>query len=134
MNRVFPAILTVMSLAVLSSPAQAYIAENRVEVLPAGNGNFAVQDTRGVGPMEAWCAAASYAQVVMGAGAADRVYLMDGRDRGSRQPIIYTLTPSDALRAAGAGKQSLSVSVTRDGYNLTVSHARHFCTNPYFDD
>ena len=125
MNRVSPAILTVMSLAVLSSPAQAYIAENRVEVLPAGNGNFAVQDTRGVGPMEAWCAAASYAQVVMGAGAADRVYLMDGRDRGSRQPIIYTLTPSDALRA---------VSVTRDGYNLTVSHARHFCTNPYFDD
>ncbi len=130
MNRFLPAIASLY----LAAPAQAFIAENQVEVQPAGAGAFAVIDTKGIGPMEAWCAAASYAQTVLGAAAADRIYLMDGRDKGSRQPMVFTMTPSPDLKAAGKGKQTLSVSVTRDGYNLTVSHAIQFCTNPWFDN
>lgn len=131
------ALLTVLiCLGANAAMAQTYLAENRVRVSPGPGGDFTVIDDEGIGPSEFWCAAGSYAQVRLGAGAAQRVYIRDGRKRGSRQPVVFTLdevAPEPGASFPGQGG-NFALSVNRVGYNLTVSHARHLCSPRRFED
>ena len=110
-----------------TAEAQAFRAENGVRVTPAAGG-FEVLGDAGWGARGRWCAAADYAQRVLGARSADRVYVAQGRvpGLGQRSPVLFTLDPT--------GLQPRSVllvgsSLTQAGYTLSAGHAYRFCAD-----
>lgn len=115
--------------ALMITPLAAYAstAQNGLSVASAGHG-FAVQGTSGQGARAIWCAAGEYAFRTKGAGNADRLYISEGRKPGfgQRGPVTFTL---DAGGLTPSAVLVTGLSLRNAGANLSVGHARSFCSN-----
>lgn len=111
----------------MSVQAQAFQAENGVNVKPAGNG-FLVTGDAGLGARGIWCAAADYARSNGGARDAQRLYIAEGRKAGlgQRVPVAFTLDPTGLTPTSVL---ILSTSIARAGANLSIGHAYSFCAD-----
>lgn len=122
--------------ALAATPLAAFTAINGERVVPGTPESiFEVVSRPGAGPRQIWCAAAQYADQVLGARGGTRVYLAAATERaprhGNRRTTGFTITP-DASLAGGprpGDGGNYSVSLDRLGYNLSVSHAGMFCEN-----
>ncbi len=126
------AFLLLMSLAV---PAYAtYRAINLLNVVPIDQNTFEVIEDRGAGASDIWCAAADYARAAGLDGLRKRMYVLDVRGQSKTTAnavgIVFTLDPSEDIRNTAP---SYSVTVTRKGENLPISHAFDFCNDVRFD-
>ncbi len=130
--RRFVPVVALTSLVVSAAAAWAYIPW-RVNMLP-GNGNFEVIEGMGAGNQRFWCEAAKFAAGPMRVRGNTRMYILTPNGPAKTQKNSYgvgfTVAPSqevlDAASRPGEGG-NYSVSITRVGYNLSVSHARGFC-------
>jgi hypothetical protein len=115
--------------ALIAAPlaAQTFKAVNDIEVSPTAGG-FAVQGDGGTGARAMWCAAADYAFERAGAAGADRLYIAEGRTPGigQRSPVTFTLDPAGLTPSAVL---VTGLSLRSAGANLSVGHARSFCSN-----
>tara|TARA_R110002049_G_scaffold48160_1_gene138970 strand:+ start:3677 stop:4081 length:405 start_codon:yes stop_codon:yes gene_type:complete len=115
--------------ALVAAPlaAQNSRAVNDIDVTPT-SGGFAVQGDGGTGARAMWCAAADYAFKRAGAAGADRLYISEGRTPGigQRAAVTFTLDP-DGLTPSAVLVTGLSLRSA--GANLSVGHARSFCSN-----
>lgn len=97
-----------------------------------GQGNFEVIEGFSGFTTGFWCRAGNYAVTEYGARGADRIYVMTpyGRSQVSdkRRAVGFTVSPDADLLAKAAGVNSNSLSVSREGYNITVGHAKGYCT------
>nr|WP_319947723.1 hypothetical protein [uncultured Shimia sp.] len=106
----------------------------RVNQLP-GKGNFEVIEGAGSGNQRYWCEAAKYAVGPLRSRGNVRMYILNpegpAKTQGNSYAVGFTLNPSqavlDAANKPGDGG-NYSVSVSKVGYNLSVSHAHGFCT------
>lgn len=120
-----------------ASPATAadFVALNSHRVVPLGQGaTFEVIGRPGSGPQQYFCAAADYAQSVLGAPVTARVTVLRPRGasqaRPGRRAVAFTVGDGDGRRPGEDGRFGLSVSEV--GFNVSVGMARaSFC---YEDD
>lgn len=69
-------LLAALALSLIAPSAQAFRAENGLEVTPLSEpAAFEVIQSRGAGPMQIWCAAADYARTALSGGASDRLVI-----------------------------------------------------------
>lgn len=115
--------------ALLATPlaAQTFKATNGLAVTASGHG-FAVDGASGQGARAIWCAAGDYAVRTKGARGADRLYIAEGRKPGfgQRGPVTFTL---DAGGLTPSAVLVTGLSLRSAGANLSVGHARSFCSN-----
>ncbi|MCE8009366.1 hypothetical protein [Aestuariivita sp.] len=116
-------------IATLPFSAQAFTAENRLNVADIGGGVYEVVGRPGIsGARQFWCAAGDYA-FSLGVPTNTRVYLVSGRQPSVTEPgrtaVRFTLDP----RAAGITPLTpqLVLTVKVPGDNLSVAVAREFC-------
>ena len=125
--------LSFVGLILSAVSASAYFAW-RVNLLP-GDGNFEVIDGPGAGNQRTWCEAAKFAAGPLRAPGNTRMYILYPNGKARTQEKAYgtgfTIKPTqdilDQASRPGDGG-NYSVSIKRVGFNLTVSHARGFCT------
>jgi hypothetical protein len=121
------AILTLALLA-LAGPAAAWYAINRLQVNPLPDGaGFEVIGLSGSGGNDYWCSAGDYAQIVLGAAGAQRLYILKGLGQpvtsNRRSGVQFTLTPP-----AGADlTPAMSNAMKQVGDNMPVAMARNYC-------
>lgn len=123
---------TVLTLLCLMLPmqaaAQAYRAENWLIVVPLSTQDFEVIEDHGAGARHIWCAAAEFAQDVLGLPRDERLFIKTPRGPSlsgvGRTGVVFTTDPT---RVSGETEQSYSVTVRRAGENLPSHHARQFC-------
>jgi len=120
-------ITAVAALAASPLAAKTFTAENGIQVVPARAG-FTVQGDAGSGARHIWCAAGDYASRRAGAGGAARLYIAEGRapGLGQRAPIRFTL---DAAGLTPSAVLVTGLSLRNAGANISVGHARSFCSN-----
>lgn len=132
--RVLATLIFAVSLLPLSASAQVYTAENRLIVAPLTNTTFEVIEARGEGARGIWCAAASYAQEILRAPGASRLYVKTARGPSisgfGRKGVVFTINASEL---SVPPSQSTSVSVRIPGQGLPVHHARQFCIDYLLD-
>lgn len=120
--RVFAPVLAVALM--LSAPALAWNAPNRLPVQPSANdpATFTV-GYRGHanGDIDFWCAAGSYANSRLNAAATARIFRISPPPRRSGQGITFSMNPAGA-----AGSTGLSGMGGSDG-SMTVAAARQQC-------
>ena len=110
------------ALVLSAGAAQAFVADNKLLVVPGPGGDFTVP-WRGVSDTRAfWCAAADYAQSALGASGQTRIYRTTGR-RASGEGMSFSLSPDGAQPTGIFMFQS-------DGPGLSVAHARMYCRIP----
>lgn len=111
-----------------AATAQTYIAVNRLQVVPIGDGSFEVIEARGEGARGIWCAAADYALSRDRQGAGKRLYVKRARGPSAtvqgRKGVVFT---TDASTLGTTPAKSLSVTVRTVGVGLPVNHAVQFC-------
>ena len=122
-------ILTLLCLLMpLHAAAQAYRAENWLIVVPLTARDFEVIEDHGAGARHIWCAAADFAQNVLGLPRGERLFVKTPRGPSvsgvGRTGVVFTTDPE---RVSGDPGQSYSVTVRRAGENLPSHHARQFC-------
>jgi hypothetical protein len=122
-------ILTLLCLLMpLHAAAQAYRAENWLIVVPLTARDFEVIEDHGAGARHIWCAAADFAQNVLGLPRGERLFVKTPRGPSvsgvGRTGVVFTTDPE---RVSGDTGQSYSVTVRRAGENLPSHHARQFC-------
>lgn len=122
-------ILTLLCLLMpLHAAAQAYRAENWLIVVPLTARDFEVIEDHGAGARHIWCAAADFAQNVLGLPRGERLFVKTPRGPSvsgvGRTGVVFTTDPG---RVSGDTGQSYSVTVRRAGENLPSHHARQFC-------
>ncbi|MGR3760167.1 hypothetical protein ACUXV3_08530 [Roseobacteraceae bacterium NS-SX3] len=120
--------------AVLALPeaAAAFTTARGVRVNPVGNGVFEVIP-RGAGRTgDFWCGAAEYARRELGAGWADRFYVVRGRGvsvtTGRRSAVQFTLDPQAAGVAPSRGGW-LELGF-RPGDSMSVQQGHTYCHQP----
>lgn len=116
-----------VSLALLPSLAGAWTAENRHKVALISDSVFEVVGRPGSGGQEFWCAAGDYARRVLGAAAAQRVYLVRGpapaQTRNWNRAVLFSLTPPSGANL----EPGITLSVNRIGDNLNATLAQSYC-------
>lgn len=126
MRLIFASFLSVLSAAPVF--AEPYRAVNRLFVVPLSADTFEVIEDRGAGARGIWCAAADYTQAIGRDVPRQRMFVLQPRGPSVSSPgrkgIVFTLRPDETIRDTPS---SYSVSVTRKGENLAVSHADQFC-------
>lgn len=107
-----------------AASAQDFRAENRVTVTPV-DGGFQIADGAGFGARGMWCAAADYANDVLGARSNARIYVVGPR-LSFDAPVTFSLDPAgnDPKRVL-----ILSQSLRAAGSNLSLAHAHSFCAD-----
>ncbi|MCM2560784.1 hypothetical protein M8756_03025 [Lutimaribacter sp. EGI FJ00015] len=111
-----------------------FAAINGLRVVPMGDGaRFEVIGRAGSGPQQYFCAAADYAQSVLGAPVAGRVSVAAPRGasqtRPGRRAVAFVVDDGPGRRAGDDNRYGLSVSEV--GFNVSIGMARtSFC----FDD
>lgn len=114
--------------------AQAYLAINRLNVVPINPNDFEVIEDRGASARQIWCAAADYVQAIGRDRSRLRMYVKgvraDSRTVPNRKGVVFTIKPDEKLKNT---PPSYSVTVTNLGENLPVGHARGFC-DAFIDD
>ncbi len=112
----------------LQAAAQAYRADNWLVVVPLNTHDFEVIEDHGEGARGIWCAAAEFAQNVLGLPREDRLYVKTPRGPSvsgvGRKGVVFT-TVSE--RVGTEAPRSYSVTVRRAGENLPSHHARQLC-------
>ncbi|UOA32348.1 hypothetical protein DSM110093_02140 [Sulfitobacter sp. DSM 110093] len=120
--------LTLICLLPLQAAAQAYRAENWLTVVPLTSRDFEVIEDRGAGARQLWCAAADFAENVIGLPRDERLFIKTPRGPSvsgvGRIGVVFTTDPE---RVSGDTGKSYSVTVRRAGENLPSHHARQFC-------
>lgn len=114
--------ITLSTLMAIPVAAQAFTAENRVDVMPRAGSSFEVEEDIRFGVPGQWCAAADYAVRSLGASWTSRIYVQ-GQGSASRA-VVFGLTP------AGAQPKSISsvaASAREPGSNFSVQRAFGFC-------
>ena len=122
-------VLTLLCLMLpLQAAAQAYRAENWLVVVPLTARDFEVIEDHGAGARHVWCAAAEFAQDVLGLPRSERLFIKTPLGPSlsgvGRTGVVFTTDPE---RASGDRGQSYSVTINRAGENLPSHHARQFC-------
>ena len=121
-----PVFLSLFLALALPAPlaAQTFTASNGVAVTPVPSG-FSVSDGGGYGARGMWCAAAEYAQRVLGAPVISRIYIVEPRTN-VRGPVVFSTSPY-----VGATQQLLitGLSLRQKGANLSLGHALGFCAD-----
>lgn len=107
-----------------AASAQDFRAENRVTVTLV-DGGFQIADGAGFGARGMWCAAADYADDVLGARSTARIYVVGPR-LSFDAPVTFSLDPSDV---SPRQVQVLSQSLRVAGANLSLAHAQSFCAD-----
>ncbi|THH35686.1 hypothetical protein E4Z66_11385 [Aliishimia ponticola] len=107
--------------AVWSAESDPHLPVNRVTAT-----TFEVIEKRGAGAQDIWCAAARFAEDVLGK-QRGRLYVAKARGPAQTAPgakgVLFTIdTPANASK-------SYSVSVNVEGQGLLLAHARQFCWN-----
>lgn len=114
----------------VASPALAFMAENRHQVnsLPDA-ATFEVVGQNGSGPGDYFCAAAHYAQDVLGAPVAARVSVLRGygasRTAPGRRAVSFIVDDGSGRRPGE--NRNYALSVDEPGFNLSIGMARRFC-------
>lgn len=116
--------IAVTALVVIPMAAQAFVAENRVEVMPRAGSSFEVEPDPIFGVPGQWCAAADYAVRVLRAPWTNRVYVQ-GPGSVSRA-VVFGMTPAGATPSSIT---SVSNSANTPGANFSVQRAFAFCIN-----
>lgn len=98
----------------------------RLQVNPISPTRFEVIESGGAGAQDIWCAAAHYAENVLGR-SRGRLYVAEARGPArtvpGRKGVVFSTEPTpDAFT-------SVSVSVRQTGMNLPIFHALQFCRN-----
>lgn len=122
-------LLTLLCLMLpLQAAAQAYRAANWLVVVPLTARDFEVIEDHGAGARHVWCAAAEFAQDVLGLPRSERLFIKTPRGPSlsgvGRTGVVFTTDPE---RVNGDIRQSYSVTLRRAGENLPSHHARQFC-------
>ena len=125
-------LLSVIGLACLTAfPAtfaDAFTTSRGVRVLPVDGIVYEVVPRGGGGTWPYWCAAAEYARRELGAGWADRFYVVRGRGEsvttGRRSSVQFTLYPERAGVPARTGWLSLGF---KPGDSMSVQQGYGFC-------
>lgn len=123
-------IIAICTLLPLDVAAQAYRADNSLTVVPLNAKDFEVIEDRGEGARGMWCAAAEFADKVLGLPGDQRLYVKTARgpsiSGAGRTGVVFTSDPS---RVSGDVGSANSVSVSRAGLGLPMFHALQFCRN-----
>jgi hypothetical protein len=114
----------IISLALLASPASAYLAQNSYIVRDLGNGQYEVQVKGGLSAPAAWCAIGDYAIRALNLGPATPIWRVSEPPRRQGQSITFALTGEGA-----ASKTGLFVLNETDA-SLSAGFAQEFCWNP----
>ncbi|UOA28198.1 hypothetical protein [Pseudosulfitobacter sp. DSM 107133] len=127
----FRAIVPILAIS-LATPtlAQSFRAPNDLRVAPLADGSFEVIEGRGAGARALWCAAADYARKVLLEPDEGRLYVVAAR--GDSQSVAGRKAVTFGLTAQGAVPRQVFVvglSAYHAGSNLSVGHARTFCTD-----
>lgn len=98
----------------------------RLQVNPVSATEFEVIESGGAGAQDIWCAAARFAEDVLGR-ARGRLYVARARGPSltvpGRKGVVFSVEPTPGAFT------SVSVSVRQAGMNLPIFHARQFCRN-----
>lgn len=99
---------------------------SRLDVNPINGTQFEVIEGYGEGARGMFCAAAVYAEQVLGV-RGGRVYVLTPRGPSrtvqGRKGAVFTVDANDVTPAFGA-----SVTVKQPGYGLRITHALQFCS------
>lgn len=124
--RLLPLAILCLSLPTVTV-AQAFKAENHLQVVPLNASDFEVIEARGEGARGMWCAAADYAQARLARGDG-RLYVKRARAASlsaqGRKGVVFTNAPSTLQVEPNT---ALSVSVREIGRSLPIAHAYQFC-------
>ncbi len=123
MKRIISAIILGATVMASAANAQSYRADNRVTVTGLGNSTFSVPSAGKFGARGAWCAAAEYAQNVLGAAGTNRLYVQQPKTTNSG-PVVFGLTPGGTTPVPVLGT---TAALRTAGSNLSVDHAYQFC-------
>lgn len=104
--------------------AQSFKAQNGVVVVPV-TGGFLVEGGAGLGARGMWCAAADYAQHVIGARAPQRLYVAEPLQKG-RRGVTFTLDANGETRTPVT---IVGLTVRNKGANMGIGHAIGFCAD-----
>ncbi|MDO6478341.1 hypothetical protein [Shimia thalassica] len=129
-KRSFVITMTTVAIAAGTATAQFGYVPWRVNALP-GNGNFEVVEGPGAGNQRYWCEAAKFARDRLRVRGNTRMYIINPEGRSQTQANSYgvgfTVDPSPEVLEAAKSAGGYSVSITKIGYNLSVSHSQSFC-------
>lgn len=105
--------------------AQSFRADNRVTVTAQQGGLFSVPSASRFGARGAWCAAADYAESVLGASGTSRLYVRTPVS-GNSGPVVFGLTPGETTPVR---VQGTTAALRTAGSSLSVDHAIQFCAD-----
>lgn len=106
---------------IVAAPAQAFVAQNDMRVLPTGSAAFSVPWSGDSAPTAFWCAAGDYVIRGLGQSPATKVYRTSSVPRRSGQPMEFSLSAQ-----ASVGETGLAVFGGDDG-GLTAAFAQNLC-------
>jgi hypothetical protein len=112
------------TLALLASPAAAFVAKNGFSVTSTGPQEFVVEFRSARNETAYWCAAGDFVTRAMGLPSKTRIYRASPKPRGAGQGITFTLDPAAATPGGGLS----NFGGAGDG-SVSAGHARgSFCT------
>lgn len=119
-------ILSILSLALMSQQASAFVASNGLVVEANGQSEFTVPYRGLSGDTDFWCAAGDYVVRDLGLSPSTRIYRLNSPPRRSGQGITFSLS-SEGAKSPGW------FILSRDR-GLRASFARSFCEFPETSD
>jgi hypothetical protein len=116
-----------LALALTTSPALAYLAQNDMRVEGSAQG-FEVLASPGMGAPRAWCAAGEYVIRYLALPRTTQIWRMDEPPRPAGQGIRFGLSPE------GAATQTGLVQFGETDATLTAGAAEALCWDPDSED
>ena len=113
-------IRTTLALFLLTTPAQAYLAQNSLRV-QGDAAAFEVQFSPGMGAANAWCAAGDYAIRYLGLPPSAKIWRMSEPPRPVGQGVSFATSPT------GAATKSGLIRLNEQEASLTASAAQDLC-------
>jgi len=121
--------LTLVAALALPGAAQAFRADNFLEVNPIPGGDFEVVSRPGSGAQDFWCAAGDYARSQLGVAANRRIYIAEGRSPSLTRPgytaVQFTLTPPE--EALDRTSRPITLDIEDVGDSLRAASASQYC-------
>ena len=126
-------VLTLLTALALAAPgaAQAFRAQNYMEVNPVTDVRFETIQRAGSGAADHWCAAGDYARRVLGVPANQPIYLVQGRAASVTHPgrIAVTFSLQAPPEAQNFASKPLTLNLDAIGDNLRAAFASQYCYN-----
>lgn len=128
------AALLAAAVAMLPGAALAWRAANGHRVHDLGGGVYEVVGRVGSGAQQYWCGAGDYAIAVLGAAAAQRVYVWrpigPSQTEKGRKAVQFALSPPPGADTT----TGYTLSVRRAGDNLSAAMAQQYCYDAGYED